>query len=127
LLEVRHAGQPRSSLYLVEIETYPANDVPDQLLRDTLLVFLNRNELPEVVVLVLRPKGQVRVADRAPRHSPQGWTQLTAGWRVVELWTLPAAELLALDDPGLRGPEGPEKAPPECTPNKELSRLAAAG
>jgi hypothetical protein len=101
LVEVRRAGQPSPSLYLIEIETYPASDITEQLLRDTLLAFLDRGTLPEVVVLVLYPKGNVQTGRSASLRSSQGWTQLSAAWRVVELWTLRAADLLASDDPGI--------------------------
>jgi hypothetical protein len=53
------------SRYLIEIETHPGKDRAGQLLRDTLLVFLDSNELPEVVVLVLCTRRQVRVVDHA--------------------------------------------------------------
>jgi hypothetical protein len=101
LVEVVRAGDPTPRPYVIEIETYPSNDAPEQLLRDLLLVYLDRGVLPEVLVLVLHPKGNLRVADRAERRSPHGLSHLTTGWRVVELWTVPAEELLALDDPGV--------------------------
>jgi hypothetical protein len=101
LLEVVRAGDPTPRPYLIEIETYPSNDAPEQLLRDLLLVYLDRGVLPEALVFVLHPKGNLHVAPLAQRQSPQGLASLSAGWRVVELWTLPAEELLALDDPGV--------------------------
>lgn len=52
--------------------------------------------MPEVLVLVLHPEGNVRVV-----RSAQGTTELRARWRVVELWTLSAADLLATGDPGI--------------------------
>jgi predicted transposase YdaD len=101
LLEVQFAQQPRSDLFVLELATYPDRRVAEQVLRDATLVYLDRQVLPEVLVVVLHPKGQLRVADTLTLHSPQGWMQWQAGWRVVELWTLPAEELLAARDPGL--------------------------
>jgi hypothetical protein len=66
-----------------------------------MLVYLVRNEVPNVLVLVLRPKGQLRVPDRAQRPSADGVTELTGRWRVVELWNVPAEPVLATADPGL--------------------------
>ena len=65
------------------------------------LAWLNRRVLPEVLVLVLHPKGKVQAVDSANLQSPLGWTHWQARWRVVELWTIPAADLLAAGEPGL--------------------------
>lgn len=70
-------------------------------MRDLLLVYLVRNEVPNILVLVLRPRGQLRVSDRAQRPSPDGVTELGGRWRVVELWNVPAEPGLATADPGL--------------------------
>src|SRR5262249_7726323 len=72
-----------------------------QLLRDALLVFLDRRALPEVLAVVLHPKGAMRASDQLALESPLGWTGFQARWRAVELWTLPAEELLATNDPGV--------------------------
>jgi len=34
-------------------------------------------------------------------HSRRDWSRLQVGWRVVELWTVPAEQLLAANDVGL--------------------------
>ena len=73
----------------------------DQALRDLLLVYLIRNEVPNVLVLVLHPKGQLRVPDHAHRGASDGVTQLGGRWKVVELWTVPAEPVLAAADPGM--------------------------
>jgi hypothetical protein len=80
--------------------TYPDRRVPEQMLRDAALVYLDRGVLPEVLVVVLHPKGNVRVPDHLELASPAGWANWRASWRVVEIWTL-AADLLATRDPGL--------------------------
>jgi hypothetical protein len=51
--------------------------------------------------LVLRPKGRVEVADHITLRSNGSLTDLRASWRVVELWNVPASELLATGEPGL--------------------------
>lgn len=101
VIEVHHPDREEPTWYVVEIATYPERRIQDQLLRDALLVFLDRRALPEVVVLVLHPKGQLRPPIELTLRSMQGWTELKIRWRVVELWTLPAEALLATNDPGL--------------------------
>lgn len=95
------AGRNRPEPYVVEIATYPETRAAEQALRDLMLVYLTRNEVPNVIVLVLRPRGQLRVSDRAERPSPDGLTELIGRWRVVELWNVPAEPVLATADPGM--------------------------
>ncbi len=57
--------------------------------------------MPNVLVLVLRPKGQLGVADQARHLAPDGVTELGGRWRVIELWKMPAEPVLATADPGL--------------------------
>jgi hypothetical protein len=95
------AGRDRPEPHVVEIATYPELRAAEQALRDLLLVYLVRGEVPNVLVLVLRPKGQLRVSDRAHRPSSDGVTELSGRWRVIELWTMPAEPVLATSDPGL--------------------------
>jgi predicted transposase YdaD len=101
LLEVHLAGQSEARLFLVEIATYPERRLLEQVLRDTALVYLDRRVLPEVLTLVLHPKGQLRITGNHEETSPLGWARLQCNWRVVELWTLPAADLLAANDLGI--------------------------
>ena len=49
----------------------------------------------------LHPKGRLRAASDAELTSRRGWTQWIVRWNVVELWTVPAADLLAAGDVGL--------------------------
>jgi len=95
------AGRDRPEPYVVEIATYPEIRTAEQALRDLLLVYLIRGEVPNVLVLVLRPKGQLRVPDYARRPGSDGVTELGGRWRVVELWTVPAEPVLATADPRL--------------------------
>jgi hypothetical protein len=101
LLEVRRQHQTRFHPYIVEIEPYADRSTPEDLLDDLMLVYQDRHELPDVLILVLRPKGQVEVADHITLQSQGGLTDLRASWRVVELWNVPASELLATGEPGL--------------------------
>jgi hypothetical protein len=57
--------------------------------------------VPEVVVLILHPKGNLQISDFAEFESELGLASLRLRWRVVELWKLDAEELLATNDPGL--------------------------
>ena len=81
-----------------------------------MLVYLDRRTLPEVLVLVLHPRGQLRTAESTTVDSPMGWSSWDMRWRVVELWDDPAEDLLALGDVGvvpwvplgrIDGPPGP--------------------
>jgi hypothetical protein len=101
LLEAQRAGRSEPELFVLEIASYPERRVVEQLERDVLLVLLNQRELPEAVAVVLHPKGNYRIPTTFTRTSGSGETQLTLRWRVVELWTVPAAELIATEDLGL--------------------------
>lgn len=101
LIEATIEGRPAPVLHLIEINTYPDNRVPDELLDDVVLTYLRRRQVPEVVTLVLHPKHNLRVNPNLSVASELGGTELTARWRVVELWTVPAEPFLAAGDPGL--------------------------
>ncbi len=101
LLEVRLEGEARDDLFLLEVATYPERRVEEQLTRDLMLVYLDRGELPEAVTLVLRGKGQYRVPGGRDLQSRHGLSSCRLNWRVVELWAVPAEELLQAGDIGL--------------------------
>ena len=101
LLEVRLEGEAHDDLFLLEVATYPERRVEDQLTRDLMLVYLDRGELPEAVTLVLRGKGQYRVPGSRDLRSHRGLSSCRLNWRVVELWAVPAEELLQAGDVGL--------------------------
>jgi hypothetical protein len=96
-------GQPPRSTrpYIIEIATIPEPRVARQVVDDTLLVYFERRVLPEVVVLFLRPRGNVATAQTAKLSSRHGLTTWDVSWRIVKLWEVPAAELLAAGDIGL--------------------------
>ena len=101
LLDVRCQGQAETVPFVLEVATYPEARVALQALHDMALVLLDRGVLPEMLVLVLHPKGNQQVAEAAHLQSAYGWAQLHSTWKVVELWTVPAEELLAAGDVGM--------------------------
>jgi hypothetical protein len=101
LIEVHRAGVDRPELFVLEMATYPERRLLEQVVRDLTLVYLDRRELPEVLALILCPKGNYRVDDSIVLRSPRGWTTWRVRIKVVELWTLPAEDLLRSDDVGV--------------------------
>jgi predicted transposase YdaD len=101
LLEVHLRGAKKPHYVVVELTTYAERRVEQQALDDLLLVHQDRRELPDVLVVVLRPKGRQQIEERTELHGPLGWSGLAARWKVVNLWELEAEELLATDDVGL--------------------------
>ena len=101
LLEVRLKGESQDDLFLIEVATYPERRVAQQLTDDLMLVYLDQGELPEAVAFVLRPKGKYRVPQGRDLRSRHGLSACRLKWRVVELWKIPAEQLLAVGDVGL--------------------------
>ena len=101
MLEVGFPDATEPVLYVVEISTYPERRAEQQARDDALLVLLDRGRLPEVLPLVLQPRGQLRVEGRQEVTSQRSWSCLAFTWRVVELWTLSAEALLAANEIGL--------------------------
>jgi hypothetical protein len=96
-------ADPLPGLYVVEIATYPEHRLLEQIARDVASVYLDRGQLPEALTIVLRPhpKWSFQVAGEHELNSPQGWTKWQMSWRVVELWSIPAEQLLAAGDVGM--------------------------
>ncbi len=101
LIEAVRVGQDSPELFVLELATYPDARLVEQALRDLALVYLDRRALPEVLVVVLHPKGNLRAAGEVELESPRGWSRWRAGWRVIEVWNIPAADLLDAGDVGL--------------------------
>jgi hypothetical protein len=101
LLEARFAESAEPGLVLVEVATYPEPRVVRQVQDDVMLVRQARGVLPEALVLCLCPRGQYRVPEQGEERSAQGWTSSALKWKVVELWTLSAEELLAAPNVGV--------------------------
>ena len=101
LVEVTFSNRTEPVLYLIEVNTYSYSAAASELLDDVLLTYLNRRVVPEVVAITLHDRGNVRVSPEIRLNSPLGHTRLEAGWLVVNLWELNAADFLPLTDPGL--------------------------
>ncbi len=101
LLEVKFAGRAEPVLFLVEVATYPEKRVVEQIQDDIRLVRQVRGVLPEALVLCLCPRGSYHIPEHTEEKSALGWTAETLKWKVVELWTLPAEELLAAPSVGV--------------------------
>jgi hypothetical protein len=65
------------------------------------LVRQARGVLPEALVLCLCQRGKYRVPEQAEERSELGWTGETLRWKVVELCTLPAEDLLSAANVGV--------------------------
>jgi len=101
LLEVHFQGVSQAQHVLVEVGTYVEPRLLKQAWDDMLLMCLDHGSLPDVLVVVLRPKGRMQVADHRELASHLGWSALAARWKVVRLWEEPAERLLAAGDVGL--------------------------
>jgi len=101
LLEVFFQGRKEPDRFLIEIATYPEKRVLQQALDDLTLATVHFRQPPELLIVVLCPKGRYRVVRQHERRSRLGWSSLVGGWNVVELWTLEAEELLAAGDVGV--------------------------
>ncbi|MBY0521836.1 MAG: hypothetical protein K2R98_00470 [Gemmataceae bacterium] len=101
LLEVHFTGQSDPDWFLVEIATDPGRRASEQAMRDAMSFWLARRVLPEVVTLVLRPKGTYQIPRTVAFESRLNFTRLELRWRVIELWTLSAEQLVAAQEVGL--------------------------
>jgi hypothetical protein len=100
-LEVTFQGQNKPDHVLVEVATYPEKRALKQALDDlTLARQYLKGVLPELLMLVLCPRGKFRITGAHTLESRLGWSQLSCRWKVVELWTLPAEQLLVATDAG---------------------------
>ncbi len=101
LLRVYLAGQRAPQPVLVEVATYSEERALKQALDDLALAYSALGRLPELLMLVLRPKGTFHIGGRHEVRSHLGLSRLTAEWKPVELWTLPAEEFLSAGDVGV--------------------------
>ena len=88
-------------LYVLEVSAYPYSRLAKQAVDDALLVYLTHGVVPEVVSIVLRPRGRKPAPRELAVVSEEGTTRIHVAWKVVEVWKIPAAELLASGDVGL--------------------------
>jgi hypothetical protein len=101
LLQVFLAGEKKPHHVLIEIATYPEKRALKQALDDLTLAYAALGHLPELLMLVLRPRGQFRISGRHGVRSRLGLAGLEVEWRLIELWTLPAEQFLAEGDVGV--------------------------
>ena len=83
LLFAWRAGRDHSEPFVVEIATYPELRAAEQALRDLLLVYLVRGEVANVLVLVLRSKGQLSV----PYHAAAPARTQRRSWEAGGVWS----------------------------------------
>ena len=101
LLRVYFTGEPNPHHVLVEVATYSEKRALRQALDDLTLSYQTLGHLPELLMLVLRPKGRFRIVGRHEVRSKRGLSRLEAEWKVIELWNLPATEFLNAADVGV--------------------------
>jgi hypothetical protein len=101
LLEVVLPGRMAPDYFLVEVATYPEKRTLDQALEGLTLAYQQLRVLPELLMVVLYPRGRYQVTGSHELTSRLQWSQLACRWKVVELWQLEAEELLAAGDVGL--------------------------
>ena len=85
LLQAFLGDDPKPHPLLIEIATYPEKRALSQGLDDLTLAFSALGRLPELVMLVLRPKGKFRIEGTHSIESELGLAGLRVCWRVVEL------------------------------------------
>jgi hypothetical protein len=100
LLRVYLMGQRKPHHVLIEVATYAEKRALKQALDDLAAAYAALGYLPELLMLILRPKGTFRITGRHEVRSKLGLARLAAEWKPVELWTLPAEEFLAAGDVG---------------------------
>jgi hypothetical protein len=101
LLQVFLAGEKKPHHVLIEVATYPEKRALKQALGDLALAYGALGHLPELLMLVLRPKGRFRIEGRHEVRSKLGLACLAAEWKPVEVWNLPAEDFLARADVGV--------------------------
>ena len=101
LLQAYLADDPKAHPLLIEIATYPEKRAMKQAFDDLTLAYSALGQLPDLLMLVLRPKGKFRIGDVHGIQSDMKLSSLEAKWRTVELWTLPAERFLAEADVGV--------------------------
>jgi hypothetical protein len=101
LLRVYLTGERQPHRVLIEVATYAEERALQQALDDLTLAYSALGHLPELLMLVLRPKGSFRIGGRHEVRSKLGLSRLGAEWRPVELWTLSAEQFLAEGDVGV--------------------------
>jgi hypothetical protein len=101
LLDVTFAGKEKPDPVLFEIESYPDRETLSQIRRDLAIVLLSRGVIPDIIVIVLFPKGNLRIEPEQVAVSANQLTELSLKVHVVNLWTISAEEMIATGDVAL--------------------------
>jgi hypothetical protein len=101
LLEAKLRGQSKPALFVLEVSSYPYHRLTRQVARAIMAVFLDRGVLPEMLSLILHSKGRANPVANWAMTSPQGWSRGQIEWKTIELWRIPAGDLLNDQDVGL--------------------------
>jgi hypothetical protein len=101
MIEARLRRHTKPVRFVLEISTYPYRRLSKQAVDAAALAYLDGGELPEVLTLVLHPGRRAGPTGAVDLASPHGWTRWHVEWKLIELWTIPATELLAANDLGL--------------------------
>jgi hypothetical protein len=98
LLAVSFEKEKAPVLFLLEATTYPDADEERQVLEDVAMVLLSSKVIPEVISIVLAPKGNAQMLGSMQRSSLLGTTTLSCTWKIVEMWKIEAEALLELGE-----------------------------
>ncbi len=101
LLKVFLGNDEEPHHVLTEIATFPERRALKQALDNLALAYSALGHLPELIMLVLRPKGRFRITGHHSIQSKLGLSRLDVTWKTVELWTLSAEQFLAEGDVGM--------------------------
>ena len=125
LLQAYLGRDSRPHPVLIEIATYPERRALKQAMDDLALAYSALGHLPEMLMLVLRPKGKFRVGGNHAIQSKLGLSRLEVAWRTVELWTLSAETFLGEGDVGILPwvPLMEIKGPPESVLARCATRI----
>jgi hypothetical protein len=85
LLDVTFADKPTPDPFLIEIEVYPEQETLEQIRKDVAMVLLTRDVVPDVLLLVLRPRGNLSLGPEQTVASARGLTELRLRIHAVNL------------------------------------------
>lgn len=119
LIEVQYPNEDSTRLVVVEIVSYADGRADEQVFDDIALVHLVHRKVPDVISLILKPRGTV--AGRVEKSSRSGTVHFGGSWPVVRLWEQDAESMFADGDIGLvpwiplaRSTESPERLVSRC-------------
>jgi hypothetical protein len=101
LLDVTFPERPEPDPFLIEIESYPATETYAQARDDAAMTLLARGKLPDILLVVLFPKGNLATNPEQILRSAHGLSELRLKITVVNMWAVRAEELLAANDIGI--------------------------